>query len=569
MHDLVLRGGTIVDGTGAPARTGDVAVDGSHITQVGEVDGRGRREVAVAGALVTPGWVDIHTHYDGQATWDDEMAPSSWHGVTTAVMGSCGVGFAPVRPGSEDFLVELMEGVEDIPGTALHEGLSWGWETFADYLSVLAARRRTLDVGALVPHAAVRAYVLGDRAHADAVGDDELREIGAVVAGAVEVGALGFSTSRTSLHRSRHGLVPGTYAGDAELVAIASSLAAVGGAVVQFVSDGEGGDDRDWVRAVARLPNVTVTYSLAPPLGGGAAASLVDRALEAAHRAQRAGRRVIPQVPARPVGMLFGLQTSLHPFSGTAAFDEVARLNVAEQVSGLRDGDRRRRILAEVASRSGASGAGSLRRNWAQIFPLGDPPEYEPRPGDSAAAVAAAQRRSPAEVVLDWMLEEDGRALLFAPLGAYGGDLDLVRAMLGHPASISGLSDGGAHCGLICDASFPTYLLTHWTRDRSRGDHLPIELVVHKQTGATAAAFGLVDRGVLAPGRLADMNVVDHASLRLHRPRLVHDLPAAGRRLVQSVDGYVTTVKSGRVTFEHGEPTGELPGGVVRRRRAD
>jgi N-acyl-D-aspartate/D-glutamate deacylase len=563
VHDLIIRGGTVVDGSGATPVVADVAVDDDRIVAIGTVRERGRREITADGALVAPGWVDVHTHYDGQATWDPELAPSSWHGVTTAVMGSCGVGFAPVRPGSEAFLIELMEGVEDIPGSALHEGLTWGWETFGEYLDALGRLARTIDVGALVPHAAVRAYVLGERAHDEDNTADEVAAIAAIVGDALRAGAVGFSTSRTGLHRSKHGLVPGTRVAPDELEAIADAMADAGGGVFQYVSDNGTRNDGEWVRVIAARPGITVSYTLAPPPGRDLdPTSFIQRALDDALASAQDGMRLVPQVPARPIGMLFGLQSSFHTFVSHPSFRPLRGAPLADLVARLRDPGFRAQLVGEESAGATAS---ALAQNWEQIFRLGNPPDYEPAPGTSAGAVADRTGRAPAEVVLDWMLEDDGMAFLFAPLGSYAGDLELIRLMNEHPASIAGLSDGGAHCGLICDASFPTYLLTHWARDRQRGPRLPIELVVHKQTAAPAAAFGLTDRGRIAPGLLADLNVIDHQRLHLHPPRMVRDLPAAGRRLVQPVDGYVATVKSGRITFEDGEPTGERPGTVVRR----
>ncbi len=565
MHDLVIRGGRVVDGTGTPAVTADVAIDGDRIVEVGRVEGRAHRTIEADGALVVPGWVDVHTHYDGQATWDPELAPSSHHGVTTVVMGNCGVGFAPVRPGDEDFLVELMEAVEDIPGTALHEGIDWRWEHFGAYLDALQERPRTVDVGALVGHVAVRAHVLGHRAHDDDLDADELAAIGALIRRSVADGALGASTSRTILHRSRHGLVPGTTAPETELEVIADALAGAGRGVFQFVSDqlldadgaadGGGWVDRVWSRGVP------VTYSLAQfPHAPRAHRRALDRAAELT----RAGSRVVPQVPARPTGMLFGLTSSLHPFRTHPGFRGLVGLPLERLVERLNDPETRAALLAERPA-TGDAAIAHLVTNWSRMYRLGDPPDYEPPPESSATAVAAREGRSPAEVVLDWMLADGGRGLVFSPLGSYvDEDHAAVREMIAHPASVVGLSDGGAHCGLICDASFPTYLLTHWVRDRTRGPRLPLELVVHKQTAAPAALVGLTDRGVLAPGKLADVNVVDLDRLHLHPPRTVRDLPAGGRRLLQDVDGYRVTVKAGVVTFVDGEATGQRPGRVLR-----
>jgi len=562
MHDLVIRGGRVVDGTGAPARTADIAVDGDQIVAVGRIRERGREEIDADGALVAPGWVDVHTHYDGQAIWDAEMAPSAHHGVTTAVMGNCGVGFAPVRPGAEDFLVEVMEAVEDIPGTALHEGIDWQWETFGQYLDALATKARTIDLGTQVPHAAVRAYVLGERAHEDDLSADEYQRIAAVVADGVRAGALGFSTSRTILHRSKHGYVPGTFAIDDELSVIADALQDVGRGLFQFVSDDRPElPDREMMEALTRR-GIDVTYSMAQ---SPRAPEAYRTALADAGRINEAGgARIAPQVPARPTGMLFGLKSSFHPFVAHPTFRAMKGLPYEELVHRLRQPDVRDALLAE-APRTRQASAGYLATAWHQMYRLGVEPDYEPTRESSAQATAERDGCEPQAVVLDWLLEDEGDALLFSPLGSYvGHDHEAIREMILHPASILGLSDGGAHCGLICDASFPTYLLTHWTRDRSRGELIPIELVIHKQTQATATTYGMFDRGVLAPGKLADINVIDHDALHLHRPRMVYDLPAGGKRLLQDVEGYRRTIKAGQTTFVDGEVTEARPGRTLR-----
>jgi N-acyl-D-amino-acid deacylase len=570
MHDLVIRNGLIVDGTGADRFHGDVAVDGGTITEVvraGEADvGPGRRELDADGCVVAPGWVDIHTHYDGQVTWDPELAPSSWHGATTVVMGNCGVGFAPARPDERDFLIELMEAVEDIPGTALHEGIDWRWESFGEYLDALESMPRTIDVGVQLPHAALRAYVSGRDAHEDDLDADQLELLSRIAEQAVRDGALGFSTSRTILHTSKHGLIPGTTALPDELLAVAHGMVKGGPAVFQIVSDGitHAPDEQAWVREIADMRGMTVTYSLAQsprdPQG-------FEAALDDAWAMRAQGRVVIPQIPARPTGMLFGLQSSLHPFILHPTYRALADRPLPERVAALRDPEVRARLLGEEPQTRNRI-ALRMVTNWTEIFRLGADCDYEPAPEESVAGVARREGRTEQEVVLDWLLEQDGEAFLFAPLGSYvDKNHDAIRTMIEHPASAVGLSDGGAHCGLICDASFPTYLLTHWTRDRTRGDRLPLELVVHKQTKATADVYGLGDRGVVEPGKRADLNVIDLDGLHLHAPHMVFDLPAGGRRLVQPVDGYRWTVQSGEVTFEDGAATGARPGRVVRGRR--
>jgi N-acyl-D-aspartate/D-glutamate deacylase len=561
MHDLVIRGGTVVDGTGGPVRSGDVAVDGGVITEVGDVDGKGTREIDADGAVVAPGWVDIHTHYDGQVTWDPEVTPSSWHGVTTVVMGNCGVGFAPVQPDGHDFLIELMEGVEDIPGTALHEGIDWKWESFPEYLDALDTQPRAVDIAAQVPHAALRAYVMGDRAHDDATPED-VAEMARLTQQALEAGAVGFTTSRTILHSSKHGLVPGTYAPHDELLAMGDALGAAGHGVFQVVSDHQGGEpDRVWMSELAMRTGATITYALAqaPYAPEAWRDSLADAA-----RMNAEGMHVVPQVSCRPTGMLFGLQSSLHPFITHPTYRALADLPLAERVARMRSPEVRAALLAEEPATGNAIARGLMQR-WAQIFPLGDPPDYEPEASASVASVAERAGRSPEDVVYDWLLERDGKALLFAPLASYVAfDHEALREMMTNPGTVLGLSDGGAHCGLICDASMPTFLLTHWVRDRSRGERLPIEQAVHLQTGRTAQVYGFTDRGVLQPGKRADINVIDLDGMRLYEPEMVFDLPAGGRRLVQRVDGYRQTLVAGEVTFEDGKPTGARPGRLVR-----
>jgi N-acyl-D-amino-acid deacylase len=563
MHDLVIRNAEIVDGTGAPPVMGDLAVDDGLITAIegpGSA-GAGRREIDADGRLLTPGWVDIHTHYDGQATWDPEMTPSSWHGVTTVVMGNCGVGFAPVKPGTQDFLIELMEGVEDIPGTALHEGISWDWESFPEYLDALDRTPRVMDVAAQVPHAAVRAYVLGERAHEDAT-LAEVEEMAQVVRQGLEAGAFGFSTSRTVLHRSIHGLVPGTAAPAEELLAIGEAIGAAGHGVFEVVTDQADSEaERGWMVELSRRSGARVTYGLAqtPWNPTGYRQSLAD-----AQSLSDDGVRLTPQVACRPTGMLFSFQSSLHPFITHPAYRAVADLPIAERVVAMCQPAFRERLLGEGAATENLI-ARTLMSRWEQIFLLGDPPDYEPAAEASAEAAAAREGRSPEAVVLDWMLEADGTAMLFAPLASYvDRDHEAIREMITHPAAILGLSDGGAHCGLICDASMPTYLLTHWVRDRTRGERLDLEAAVALQTGRTAAAYGFADRGTITTGKRADLNVIDLPALHLHAPRMVFDLPAGGRRLVQKVDGYRYTVVAGEVTFEDGEATGARPGRLVR-----
>ncbi len=560
MHELVIKDAVIVDGTGAPPRAGDVAVDNGLVTEIGEV-GPGHRQIDADGRHLLPGWVDIHTHYDGQVTWDPEVSPSSWHGITTVVMGNCGVGFAPVRKGSEDFLIELMEGVEDIPGTALHEGIDWQWESFPEYLDALEAMPRVLDVAAQIPHAALRAYVMGERAHDDAT-TEEVEEMAGLVEEALRAGAVGFTTSRTILHNSKHGLVPGTAAPADELRSIGRAMARAGHGIFEMVSDhASTPTEREWMIELAAQTGVKVTYALAQGPGDPTA---YRASLEDAERLSAEGIDVVPQVSCRPTGMLFGLQSSLHPFITHPTYQALAHLPLAERAAQLSRPEVAARLVTEEPATHNPI-ARFLMSRWEQIFPLGDPPDYEPEPSSSVAAVAARQGRDPRQVALEWLLEREGQALLFAPLASYAdGDFEAIREMISHPRTVLGLSDGGAHCGLICDASMPTYLLTHWVRDRTRGPKLALETAVHLQTGRTASVYGLDDRGVIAPGTRADLNLIDLDGLRLHAPRMAFDLPAGGRRLVQDVDGYDLTIVAGQVTFEKGRATGARPGRLVR-----
>jgi N-acyl-D-aspartate/D-glutamate deacylase len=562
MHDLVIRGGTIVDGTGRERFEGDVAIDAGRIAAVGRVHERGRRELDAAGHVVAPGWVDVHTHYDGQVSWDPLLAPSSWHGVTTLVMGNCGVGFAPVRPGSEAFLIELMEGVEDIPGTALAEGIDFRWESFPEYLDALDGMSRVLDVAAQVPHCAIRAYVLGERAHDLELSAEEIEAMARLTLDGLRAGAVGFSTSRTILHRSVHGLVPGTHSRPEELLAIGRAMGEAGHGVFEMVSDGVGSkEEMEWMRRFCRDSGRALTYAIAQtrfdPSGW-------RRMLARAEELVAQGERVVPQVACRPTGMLFGLQSSLHPFITHPSYRAIAELPLAERVARLRAPALRAQLLAEApATRDPIARA--LITNWEGIFPLGDPPDYEPPAEQSVAATAAREGRRPEEVVLDWLLAREGRELLFAPLANYVDcDFEAIREMMLHPRTVLGLSDGGAHCGLICDASMPTYLLTHWVRDRARGPRIPLETAVRLQTKNTAEVWGFSDRGTLEVGKKGDVNVIDLGALALDAPLMVNDLPAGGRRLVQRARGYRATLCAGEVTFEDGEPTGARPGRLVR-----
>jgi N-acyl-D-aspartate/D-glutamate deacylase len=555
-HELVIRGGTVVDGTGVAPRTADVAITDGTVTAVGEVHGDARRVIDAEGALVTPGFVDIHTHYDGQATWDERLVPSSWHGVTTVVMGNCGVGFAPCRPEDHDRIIELMEGVEDIPGTALHEGIPWTWESFGEYLDHLSQRTFDVDVGTQVPHGAVRLYVMGERgARGEPASAADIERMGEIAREAIAAGALGFTTSRTTNHRTSRGEPTPTLraAGD-ELVGIARAIAGTG--VLQVVSDFTDLDEEfDLMRAMVETSGCPLSISVAAEDHRAPWSALRDRIDAAAAD----GLPVRGQVGARAIGVLLGLQTTFNPFSGAPAYRAVAGLPVEEQVRTLSQPERRAELLAQVADH-GALGA------FDRIFELADPPDYEPAADESLAARATLAGIEPAELALDLLLADGGRGLLYLPFHNWvEGSLDAIGAMLADPNLVPGLSDGGAHVGTICDASYPTTLLAHWARDREPG--LPLEWIIARQCRATAETLRLLDRGVLAPGMRADVNVIDHAAVRARRPYLAFDLPAGGRRLLQRADGYLHTFVSGVETYANGEPTGALPGRLLRGRQ--
>ena len=558
-HDVVIRGGTVVDGTGAAPFLADVGITAGLIAEVGVITGPGVREIDAHGLLVTPGWVDIHTHYDGQVTWDPTLAPSSWHGVTTAVMGNCGVGFAPVRPGTENFLIELMEGVEDIPGTALAEGIDWRWETFGEYLDVLDATPLSIDVGTQIPHAPVRLYVLGDRCNTDYVpNDEEIAEMAAIVRAGLEAGALGFSTSRTMLHKDLKGVhMPGTFAGSDEMLALGRAMKGLDHGVFQLVSDHLGEDaEWAWIEQVAQDSGRPVT--LVPTSELAYRDNLIFRL---AADAGKRGMQMWPQVAGRPTGVLHGLQSSYHLFLTAPTYaTEVAGRPLAEQVQLMSDPQRKARILGEVTA-----AGGSVEKRLRFVFPLGEEPDYEPALENSVAGRAAAQGRTGIDLMYDLLVAEEGRELFYQPLALYPDyDLSFFEHAFEHPDAIFGLSDGGAHCGVIADAGMPTFILTHWGRDRHRGKKFPVEYLVRKLSRDTARAYGLTDRGELVPGQLGDVNIIDFDALRLHRPEAVYDLPAGGRRLVQHVDGYRFVLKRGEPIIIDDQLTEARPGRLIR-----
>ena len=576
MHDLIIRNAQLIDGTGAPARPADIAVSGGVITDVAErLVGEARRTIDASGMVVTPGFVDIHTHFDGQATWDPVLAPSSQHGVTSIVMGNCGVGFAPAKATSadHDWLIGLLEGVEDIPGTALAEGLTWDWETFPDYIAALQRREWTMDVGTQVAHAPLRAYVMGERgADPNEVPTaDELTTMTRAVREGLRAGALGFTTSRTYIHRTKDGAPLGTrFAGIDELAALTSALTDENTGVIQLISDAYLSEDEELatremalMEEVARACGRPMSMTVQQPIDAPARwKRMVDWTIDASAR----GINLKTQIAPRPIGVLHGLDASITPFILCPTFGLVSRLSRSERIAELSKPEVREKILREHPEQLGrASGVlHNLCAEFGSLFPMSDPVDYEPSPDSSIAAIAAREGRTAAEVAYDFLLRDNGRQLLYMPLFNYvSGNLDAVREMLLSPRSVIGLSDAGAHCGAICDASFTTTALSHWSRDRSRGEKLPLEFMVHHVTQRTAQHVGWHDRGVVAPGMLADLNVINMDKLGAAPPRLVNDLPAGGRRLVQDAHGYVATVKSGVVTFENGEHTGDLPGRFV------
>ncbi len=553
-YDMVVRGGTVLDGSGAPAATQDVGIKGGQIVGVGQLSGRGDREIDADGALVTPGFVDIHTHYDGLATWAERMNPSSHHGVTTAVMGNCGVGFAPVRPDDHKLLVELMEGVEDIPGTALYEGLPWAWESFPEYLDFLDARSYDMDIGTQLPHAALRVYVMGMRgAQREAATDGDIAQMRKLTAEAVRAGALGFSSSRTLNHRSITGEpTPTLTAAEAELVGIAQGLADAGTGVLEMISDFETLDSEfDRLMAMVDVSGAPMSISLGQ---AGRNPDRWRRILGKIDAANEAGRTVKGQVAPRAIGILLGLTSTRHPFMDCPAFRAIADLPLAEQVQALRDPGLKEQILGQVESGSG----------YKRIWVVDEQFDYEPQPEDSIAARAQAAGCSPEALAYDLMLQQDGTQLLYTPIINYAqGNLDCCREMILADNTVMGLGDGGAHVGIICDASFITFLLTYWGRDRHEG-RIELPRLVKAQTLDTARAVGLNDRGMICPGMKADLNVIDFDNLRIEAPRTVYDLPSGAGRLEQPTQGILATVVSGEVTYTNGQATDALPGRLIR-----
>jgi N-acyl-D-aspartate/D-glutamate deacylase len=573
--DLVIRNGLVVDGSGAPPRRADVAVEGEQIVAVGDDIARGRREIDADGQLVTPGFVDPHTHYDGQATWDPWLAPSSQHGVTTVAMGNCGVGFAPVEPDRHDWLIEMMEGVEDIPGTALHEGLRWDWESYPQYLDALDRQSRTIDIGSHVPHAALRAFVMGDRGadpseHPD---ENELGDMARLLEQGLDAGALGVSTSRTERHRTSAGANLGTLrAREPELLALASVLRATNRGVFQLLSDSYCTTDDDFaaseralVSEFARASGRPVSYTVQQDV---AAPWRWRELMDLATSLQSQGFDVKAQVAPRPIGVLLGLEATTCVLTPSRAYARVAGLPLAERVAALRDPELRRRILEGITTLTTGEGAFAgyaFFGRFDDMFVLDDPPNYDLDRSRSLGATARGLGIDPLAYAYDVQLQRDGRQLIYVPLFNFAdGNLKAVREMIASPVAMFGLSDAGAHCGQICDGSMTTTYMTMWARDRTGDDRIPIESVVHQLTRRPASHFGWLDRGLVAPGMLGDLNVIDLENLECAPPGIVTDLPAGGRRFLQASTGYRYTVKRGAVTFEDGVATGQLPGRLLR-----
>jgi len=566
--DLLIKGGTIVDGLGGEPYVGDVAVSDGVIAAVGTVRGDAASVIDATGLLVTPGFVDLHTHYDGQAIWSDRMTPSSHHGVTTAVMGNCGVGFAPCRAADHDVLVDVMAGVEDIPGVVMVDGLPWDWETFPEFMDALSARQRDIDVAAYLPHSPLRVYVMGQRgANREPATPDDLARMRALAKEAIETGAIGFASSRFAFHKTGSGeLIPTYGAAQDEIAAIAAGVADGGGGLIQFVPDIPAGGYEPVLQQVfeaAQDAGLPVTFSLAT---GNSGDPIWPDAITMIEKFNAAGGAITAQMFPRPIGLVIGLELTGNPFVLYPSYQAIAHLPLAERVAEMRKPEVRERILADKP-RSDGHPLLYLAQAWDWIFPLGDDPDYEPAASTSIAARAHARGVSPKEEAYDRLLDENGHAMLLVAMGNYeNNSLDTVGELLRRDDIVLGLGDGGAHYGMICDASFPTFLLAHWARDRASG-RMSVAEVVKELTSVPARVAGLADRGRIAVGYKADLNVIDHAGLRLHRPTITYDLPAGGRRLDQTADGYVVTIVSGEIIVENGQPTAARPGRLVRGRQ--
>jgi N-acyl-D-aspartate/D-glutamate deacylase len=581
-HDLIIRNGKIIDGSGNKPFYGDIAIDDGKITSVGKIESSGKEELDARGNLVTPGWVDIHTHYDGQVSWDPYLTPSSWHGVTTAVMGNCGVGFAPVRPGDENFLIQLMEGVEDIPGSALHEGIDWDWETFPEFLDAIDKKEFVMDVGFMMGHGPLRSYVMGYERCQNQVdaSDEEISKMSELVTEAIEAGALGFSTSRTVLHRDIYGkYVPGTEASSEEMRALAFGIDKAGEGTLEITSDWLDEEmEMSWMQEYVKKSDCGLTFLQTK---GDAVKTIL---FSEEHFLK--GKNIRPQFPGRNVGLMFGWETSVNPFMQFPAYKEIADLPMDQKLEILKDPTFKQKLLSqepdfesEIKARLADNPSNKTREEIAQDvalpttitsnyktqFILGTPPNYEPKEEDSIAAIALRKNISELEVMYDEMLQNQGSNLIYAAFTPYEKyKLDFVEQAYRLKSSVAGGSDGGAHCGLICDASMPTTNISHWGRDREAGRKFPLEMLIKKQTKDTAETFGLFDRGEIKPGMLADINIIDFDKLNVSHPTMIYDLPLGGRRLVQDATGYIATIKNGQVVSENGKANGVLPGKLIR-----
>ena len=582
LHDVVIRNGKIVDGSGTKPFMGDVAIDDGKISLVGTIVSSGKKEIDAKGNLVTPGWVDVHTHYDGQVCWDPYLTPSSWHGVTTVVMGNCGVGFAPVRPGDENFLIQLMEGVEDIPGSALHEGIEWDWETFPEFLNAIEKKDFVMDLGFMMGHGPLRSYVMGYERCQNQVdaSETEINKMSELVTEAINAGALGFSTSRTILHRDIYGkYVPGTEASSEEMRALAFGVDKAGQGTLEITSDWLDEEiEMSWMKEYVKKSDCGLTFL---QTSGDAVKTILF-----AEEQFLKGKNIRPQFPGRNVGLMFGLESSLHPFIQYPAYKEIADLPLDQKFEIMKDPDFKKKLLSQLPDfeseikiqlaknpnnktreeiAKDVELPTKLTSNYETQFILGTPPNYEPKKEDSIAAVAIDRGISELEVMYDEMIKNNGTNLIYAAFTPYENyKLDFVEQAYGLKSSVAGGSDGGAHCGLICDASMPTTNLSHWARDREAGKKFPLEMLIRKQTKDTAETFGLFDRGEIKAGMLADINIIDFEKLNVSHPKMIHDLPLGGRRLVQDATGYVATIKSGQVISENGTATGALPGNLIR-----
>jgi N-acyl-D-amino-acid deacylase len=568
MNDLVIRNATIVDGSGTPSYVGDIGISSGKISEIGKVPSSGKREINADGAVVTPGWVDVHTHYDGQVTWDPYLSPSTNHGVTTVVMGNCGVGFAPVHADKRDWLISVMEGVEDIPGTVLAEGINWQWESFPEYLDALEKMPRALDVGAQIPHSALRTYVMGERGvtHDEATQAD-IKEMVRLVEEGMRAGALGFSTSRTMIHKYQtHKYPPGTFASHDEIMGIAKTLGKVGHGVFQMTANHyQMETEVPWLTEVAKANNLPVAFALVQT---DQTADNWKRLLASLDETHKAGIPLYGAVAGRPAGILMAWLGSTHPFMAHPVWQKIAALPWSEKLAQLKTSEVRAQLTSMEFLQKAAqfdSRLAYLTQSFHKMYALGISPEYEPAQENSIASISKRDDKSPLDVAYDMLMSEEGKGIIYFPSFNYAyNDLSQLHTQLQHPRTMMSLADGGAHCGYICDVSMPTYMLTHLARDRKRGPTLPLELMVKRQTQDTAQIYGMKDRGVLKPGYLADINIIDFDNLSLPSPYVAFDLPAGGRRLVQTANGYLATIKTGQVIMENGEKTGELPGKLVR-----